>query len=124
MLVTVKEAVVVGPTNDFGEIFTVVDNDADRANGVNAHRAQRPRRARRSRAGAPDFGDIDLVGGDFNPERHADRRRQRLLAAVVSPDVNVGARSAMSPASCSYDFGNYEIVRDAGLCRRRSRARS
>ena len=35
MLVAVKEAVAVGPTNDFGEIYTVIDNDADRGNGVN-----------------------------------------------------------------------------------------
>ena len=35
MLVTVKAPVAVGPTNDFGEIFTVVDND-NAANGLNA----------------------------------------------------------------------------------------
>ena len=29
MLVRVEDAVAVGPTNDFGEIFTVVDNDGD-----------------------------------------------------------------------------------------------
>ena len=68
MLVTVKEAVVVGPTNDFGEIFTVVDNDADRANGVNGAELN-GRGALALEAGAPDFGNIDLAGGDFNPER-------------------------------------------------------
>ena len=31
MLVTVNDAVSVGPTNSFGEIYTVVDNDDDPA---------------------------------------------------------------------------------------------
>ena len=34
MLVTVKSPTAVGPTNNFGEIFTVVDNDSDPSNGI------------------------------------------------------------------------------------------
>jgi DNA-binding beta-propeller fold protein YncE len=36
MLVKVNDAVSVGPTNSFGEIYTVVDNDNDPSNGLNA----------------------------------------------------------------------------------------
>ena len=108
MLVTVKEAVVVGPTNDFGEIFTVVDNDADRANGVNGAELN-GRGALALEGGAPDFGNIDLAGGDFNPER-LQIDDDSGVAAVVSPSVSNGAQLGDVTGIVRYDFGNYEIV--------------
>ncbi len=38
MLVTVKNAVSVGPTTSFGEIYTVVDNDNDSSQRHQRHR--------------------------------------------------------------------------------------
>ena len=108
MLVTVKEAVVVGPTNDFGEIFTVVDNDADRANGVNGAELN-GRGALALEGGAPDFGNIDLAGGDFNPER-LQIDDDSGVAGVVSPSVSNGAQLGDVTGIVRYDFGNYEIV--------------
>ena len=108
MLVTVKEAVVVGPTNDFGEIFTVMDNDADRGNGVNGAELN-GRGALPSRRGAPDFGNTDLAGGDFNPERLQIDDDNGVFAAA-SPSVSVGAQLGDVTGIVRYDFGNYEIV--------------
>ncbi len=63
MLVTVKEAVVIGPTNDFGEIYAVVDNDADRGNGVNG-------------AELNSRGALLLEGGAAGLRQHRPCRRQ------------------------------------------------
>ena len=43
MLVKVVNAQAVGPTNGFGEIFTVVDNDADPSQRHHGHRPDRAR---------------------------------------------------------------------------------
>ena len=68
MLVRVEDAVAVSPTNDFGEIFTVVDNDGDPRNGLNAT-GRIDRGNMLITPGTPDFGDINSSGGDYNPER-------------------------------------------------------
>ncbi|MPZ34129.1 MAG: hypothetical protein GEV13_24610 [Rhodospirillales bacterium] len=108
MLVTVKEAVAVGPTNDFGEIYTVIDNDADRGNGVNGAELN-GRGALPIEAGAPDFGNTDLAGGDFNPERLQIDDDSGVFAAAA-PSVSVGAELGDVTGIVRYDFGNYEIV--------------
>jgi predicted extracellular nuclease len=108
MLVTVKEAVAVGPTNDFGEIYTVIDNDADRGNGVNGAELN-GRGALPIEAGAVDFGNTDLAGGDFNPER-LQIDDDNGVFATASPSVSVGAQLGDVTGIVRYDFGNYEIV--------------
>jgi predicted extracellular nuclease/2',3'-cyclic-nucleotide 2'-phosphodiesterase (5'-nucleotidase family) len=109
MLVTVQDAVVVGPTNDFGEIFTVVDNDSDPTNGLNAT-GQTDRGNLHITPGNPDFGDTNTSGGDFNPERIQIDDDNGVLSGFVSPDVNVGARLADVTGIVNYDFGNYQVV--------------
>ena len=108
MLVAVKEAVAVGPTNDFGEIYTVIDNDADRGNGVNGAELN-GRGALPIEAGAVDFGNTDLAGGDFNPERLQIDDDNGVFAAA-SPSLSVGAQLGDVTGIVRYDFGNYEIV--------------
>ena len=109
MLVTVKEAVVIGPTNDFGEIYAVVDNDADRSNGVNGAELN-SRGALLLEGGAADFGNIDLAGGNFHPERLQVDDDNGVLAGFISPDANVGAQLGDVTGVLNYDFGNYQIV--------------
>ena len=108
MLVTVKEAIVVGPTNDFGEIFAVVDDDADRGNGVGGS-ALTDRGTLTIEGGAPDFGNTDVAGGDFNPERLQIDDDSGVFAAA-SPSVSVGAQLGDVTGIVRYDFGNYEII--------------
>jgi predicted extracellular nuclease/2',3'-cyclic-nucleotide 2'-phosphodiesterase (5'-nucleotidase family) len=109
MVVTVVNPIAVGPTNDFGEIFTVVDNDADPANGLHAT-GQIARGNLLITPGAPDFGDSNSSAGDFNPERIQIDDDNGVLAGFVSPDVNVGARLASVTGVVNYDFGNYQVV--------------
>jgi predicted extracellular nuclease len=109
MLVRVASPIAVGPTNDFGEIFTVVDSDANPANGVNAT-GLIPRGNLLLTPGTPDFGDTNTSGGDFNPERIQIDDDNGVLAGFVSPDVNVGARLNDVTGIVNYDFGNYQVV--------------
>jgi predicted extracellular nuclease/2',3'-cyclic-nucleotide 2'-phosphodiesterase (5'-nucleotidase family) len=109
MLVTVREAVVVGTTNNFGEIYTVIDDDGDRANGVGGSELN-GRGALQIEGGAPDFGNIDVVGGDFNPERLQIDDDNGVLAGFISPDASVGAQLADVTGIVNYDFVNYQVV--------------
>jgi len=109
MLVTVRSAVAVGPTNNFGEIFTVVDDDADPLNGFHAT-GQIARGNVLLTPGNPDFGDINSSGGDFNPERIQIDDDNGVLSGFVTPDVNVGARLSDVTGIVNYDFGNYQVV--------------
>ena len=79
MLVQINNPVAVGPTNSFGEIFTVVDNDDNPANGLNAT-GLTPRGTLQFTPGTPEPDDpgttgtdslrtTNTTGGDFNPER-------------------------------------------------------
>ena len=108
MKVTVKEAVVVGPTNDFGEIYTVVDNDADRGNGVNGSELN-DRGALPIEAGAVDFGNIDLAGGDSNPNG-CRSTTTTVCSTAASPSLSAGAQLGDVTGIVRYDFGNYEVV--------------
>src|SRR5262245_29688827 len=109
MLVTVKNAEATGPTNSFGEIFTVVDNDANPTNGTTAT-GQISRGNVLLTPGASDFGDTDTSGGDFNPERVQIDADDGILPDFSSPLVNVGARLGDVTGIVNYDFGNYQVV--------------
>jgi Ca2+-binding RTX toxin-like protein len=109
MVVTVRGAVAVGPTNDFGEIFTVVDDDADPSNGLHAS-GQIARGNLLLTPGNADFGDINSSGGDFNPERIQIDDDNGVLSGFVTPDVNVGARLNDVTGIVNYDFGNYQVI--------------
>jgi predicted extracellular nuclease len=87
MLLQVNDAVAVGPTSGFGEIFVVGDN------GANAG----PRTNR---------GGVVITPTDFNPERI---QFDDVLADT--PDVNVGDRfPGATVGVLSYDFGNFELL--------------
>ncbi len=109
MLVTVKNPVATGPTSDFGEIFTVVDNDDDPSNGLNATNLT-DRGTIYIEGGAPAFGDTNTVGGDFNPERIQIDDDSGILPGFVTPEVDAGARLGDVTGVVGYNFGNYEIV--------------
>jgi uncharacterized protein len=87
MLLQVNDAVVVGPTSDFGELFVVADD------GGNAS----PRTSR---------GGIVIAPGDFNPERI---QLDDVLAET--PEVNVGdSIPGPTVGVLSYDFSNFELL--------------
>ena len=109
MLVKVAAPTAVGPTNAYGEIFTVVDNDGDPSNGT-AATGQTARGNLLLTPGAPDFGNTDTVGGDFNPERIQIDDDSGVLSGFTSPAVDVGARLTDVTGIVRYDFGNYEII--------------
>jgi predicted extracellular nuclease/phosphodiesterase/alkaline phosphatase D-like protein/2',3'-cyclic-nucleotide 2'-phosphodiesterase (5'-nucleotidase family) len=109
MLVTVSTPIAVGPTNNFGEIFTVVDGDANPANGVNAT-GLTDRGTLLLSPGASAFGDTNTAGGDFNPERIQIDDDSGILAGFVSPRVDVGAQLGNVTGIVNYDFGNYQVV--------------
>jgi predicted extracellular nuclease len=109
MLVKVVNAQAVGPTSSFGEIFTVVDDDANPANGTTAT-GQIARGNVLLTPGASDFGDTNTSGGDFNPERLQIDDDSGVLPGFSSPQVNVGARLGDVTGIVNYDFGNYQVV--------------
>jgi predicted extracellular nuclease len=87
MLVQLNNAVVMGPTNSFGELFVVGDNGAGAS----------PRTNR---------GGVVITPGDFNPERI---QLDDLLADT--PDVNVGDRvPGATVGVLNYDFANFELL--------------
>ncbi len=87
MLLQVNDAVAVGPTNGFGEVFVVGDN------GKKAG----PRTNR---------GGVVITPSDFNPERI---QFDDVLAPT--PAVNVGDRfPGATVGVLSYDFGNFELL--------------
>ncbi|MFB6276828.1 MAG: choice-of-anchor I family protein, partial [Halothece sp.] len=91
MLVTAQDAQAVGPTNRFGEIFTVVDN------GENA-------------TGISDRGTLNISEDDFNPEKvQIDFKQEFLPDNFNFPQVNVGAQLGDVTGVVSYDFGNFQI---------------
>jgi predicted extracellular nuclease/2',3'-cyclic-nucleotide 2'-phosphodiesterase (5'-nucleotidase family) len=110
MLVTVKNAVATGPTNGFGEIYTVLDNDADATNGVAGATGLTERGNLLQTPGAASFGNSNTVGGDFNPERVQIDDDSGVLAGFTSPQVNTGARLGDVTGVINYDFGNYQVV--------------
>ncbi|HSL43821.1 MAG TPA: ExeM/NucH family extracellular endonuclease [Anaerolineales bacterium] len=93
MLVQVNNAVVVGPTNGFGETWVLADNGAGAS-------------VRTSRGG------IVIRPGDFNPERI------QIDDTIVSPaplaDVGDTFPGAITGV-ISYNFGNFELLNTQAL---------
>jgi len=89
MRVQVNNAVVVGSTNNFGEIWVLGDNGAGAS----------PRTAR---------GGILINAGDFNPERI---QLDDTMYPGAWPQINIGAKLT-SPAVgvLDYSFGNFEVL--------------
>src|SRR5262249_12170044 len=116
MLVTVKAPTAVGPTNSFGEIFTVVDNDDDPTNGIGGATGLTQHGNLLLSPGQTAFGDNDSTGGDFNPERiqiDTDTGLQTAnssMAGFTKPEVNVGAHLSDVTGIETYAFANYEVL--------------
>ena len=89
MRLQVNNAQVVGPTNNFGEIWVVADN------GKNA-------------TGLNDRGGITISKTDFNPERI--QIDDDLLGSNRSPNANVGDRITSVVGVLDYNFNNYELL--------------
>ena len=97
MLLRVPDPVVVGPTNDFGEVW-VLANDGAGA-GI-----------RTARQG------IVVGPADFNPERI--QLDDEVVGAGGTPDANVGDHFTSDPVGVlDYNFGNYEILVTSALTR-------
>ncbi len=90
MLVTAQDFRVVDATNNFGEIFGVIDN------GVGA-------------TGLSDRGTLNISPDDFNPER-IQLQFDSGLFDVAFPEVNVGDTLGDVTGVVGYGFGNFEIV--------------
>lgn len=92
MRVQVNNAVVVGSTNNFGEIWVLGDNGAGAS----------PRTAR---------GGILINAGDFNPERIQLDDTVYPGGSAAWPQINIGAKLT-SPAVgvLDYSFGNFEVL--------------
>jgi hypothetical protein len=96
MLVQVNNPVVVGPTNDFGEVFVLADD------GANAS----VRTAR---------GGIIIRPNDFNPER-IQFDDTLTLPGTPMVHANVGDHFTGSAVGVlDYNFGNFEILITAPL---------
>src|SRR5262245_47070951 len=120
MLVKVNNPVVVAPTNSNGEIFTVVDNDDNPANGLNATGLNNrgvlqltPGTAQPDdplTTGSEALRSLNTTGGDFNPERIQIDDDSGILPGFVSPAVNPGAHLQSVTGVVSYNFANYEVL--------------
>ena len=121
MLVQVNNPVAVGPTNDFGEIYTVVDNDDDAGNGLNATGLtprgtlavhSRDAGARRSRHHRHQTRCAPPTPPAAISIRSASRSRSTaaLRPGSPAPDVNPGAKLDSVTGVVSYNFANYEVV--------------
>jgi predicted extracellular nuclease len=92
MLVQVNDTVVVGPTNNFGEIYVLADNGADAT-------------------GRTPRDGIIISPDDFNPERiQVDDEDVGILSPESSPEVNVSDRLGTVTGVIDYSFGNYELL--------------
>jgi len=91
MLVTAQNTVAVGPTNRFGEIFTVVDQGDDAT-------------------GLSERGTLNIAPDDFNPEKVQIDFTNDLLTEIDTPSVDVGASLGDVTGVVNYDFGNFQIL--------------
>jgi hypothetical protein len=95
-LLSVADAVAVGPTNNFGEVAVI--SQEQRKAGVRTPRGGILVR----QLGRPG----DYRGGDFNPERVI---LDDVLAST--PDVNTGDELATDPVGVlDYSFGNFKLL--------------
>ncbi len=90
MLVTAEDAVAVGGTTRFGEIFTVVNG----GNGA---------------MGISDRNTLNISPNDFNPEKVQIDADSDILAGFDFPDVNEGDSLGDVTGVVTYSFGNFEI---------------
>ena len=90
MLVTAEDAVAVGGTNGFGEIFTVV-NGGNNATGIS------------------DRNTLNISPNDFNPERVQIDADSDILPSFDFPNVNAWDRLGDVTGVVTYSFGNFEI---------------
>ena len=105
----------------FGEIYTVVDNDDNPANGLNAT-GLTSRGTIQFTPGTPEADDpgtvgtnslrtTNTIGGDFNPERIQIDDDSGVHAGFSSPRTSIRARALSDVTGVvSYNFGNYEVV--------------
>ena len=96
MLLRVNDPVVVGPTNDFGELWVLADNGA--AAGVRTVR-----------------DGIVIRPSDFNPERI---QLEDDIVLDATPDANVGdGFTTAAVGVLDYNFGNFELQLTSALTR-------
>lgn len=112
MVVRIENPVAVSPSNGFGEIFTIVDNDDNPANGLNTN-SMNDRGGLNTHGGNSSVGNTNTVGGDFNPERIQIDDDTGLLPGFSTPQVSVGAQLSDITGVVSYSFGNYEVLATA-----------
>ncbi|NBB70316.1 MAG: hypothetical protein GVY33_08320 [Alphaproteobacteria bacterium] len=91
MRVTAQNTLAVGPTNRFGEIFTVVDQGDDAS-------------------GLSERGTLNISPDDFNPEKVQIDFTNGLDVDVDTPQVDVGAQLGDVTGVIDYDFGNFQIL--------------
>jgi predicted extracellular nuclease len=95
MLLRVDNPVVVGPRNDFGEVWVLADDGAGA--GVRTVR-----------------NGIVISPGDFNPERI--QLDDEIVGPGGTPAVNVGDHFTTAAVGVlDYNFGNYEILVTSAL---------
>jgi len=90
MRVTIPSPLVVGPTNRFGEIFTVADSGAG-ATGISSRQT------------------LNISENDFNPEKVQIDEDSGILPGFDLPDVNSGAQLSDVTGVVGYGFGNFEV---------------
>jgi predicted extracellular nuclease len=96
MLLRVNDPVVVGPTNQFGELWVLADDGAG--------------------AGIRTARDGIVIGpSDFNPERI---QLEDDIVADATPDASVGDHLTTAAVGVlDYNFGNYELQLTSALTR-------
>ncbi|MBU8538578.1 M10 family metallopeptidase C-terminal domain-containing protein [Falsiroseomonas tokyonensis] len=99
MRVTLETPKVVGATNGFGEIWTVVGEPTGLSD----------RGTLNIEPGTGGPGVTNTTGGDFNPERIQIDEDSGVFAAGT-PDVDVGAQLGNVTGVIGYNFGNYELI--------------
>jgi predicted extracellular nuclease len=99
MRVTLDAPRVVGATNGFGEIWTIVGP----ATSLSA------RGTLNIEPGNGGAGVTNVVGGDFNPERIQIDDDTGILAQAT-PAADVGAVLTSVTGVVGYNFGNYEVL--------------
>ncbi|MGX9962382.1 endonuclease/exonuclease/phosphatase family protein [Roseomonas sp. F4] len=99
MRVTLEAPKVVGATNGFGEIWTIVGE----ATGLS------DRGTMNIEPGTGGAGVTNTAGGDFNPERIQIDEDTGVFASGT-PMVDVGAQLGNVTGVISYNFGNFELI--------------
>jgi VCBS repeat-containing protein len=107
MRVTIPAPLVVAPTSDFGEIYTVANNGAN-ATGLSA------RGTVVTRGSAGDGLNVQNVGpgADYNPERI---QIDDGLLPGATPSVGAGTILNDVTGVVSYGFGNFEVLATAAV---------